>query len=65
MDILSHLQSDLFGLDIDIDDVEGDVSRLEANSVAETVLKIENVTLAPRIKTGTRKTAHNYADNLR
>ena len=56
-DILSHLQNDIFGLDVDIDDIEGGVSRNEVTSVAETVLKVENMKLAPRMKIGSRMVA--------
>ena len=64
-DILSHLQNDIFGLDVDINELEGGVSRYEANSIAETVLKIENVKLAPRMKIGSRKVGQRYAESLR
>ena len=64
-DILSHLQNDIFGLDVDIDDIEGGVSRNEGNSAAETVLKVENMKLAPRMEIGSRKVAQRYAQSLR
>ena len=41
-------------MDVDIDDIEGGVSRNDGTSAAETVLKVENMKLAPRMKIGSR-----------
>ena len=51
-------------LDLDLFD-DGRPRKGDQEQQAGNVLKVENVTLAPRMEGGSRKVAQRYAENMR